>query len=129
MSRLLILAALLVALIVAAPAATAGEILLDTEGSRSGLSQRFETTGPWLLTWRVNSDFRQQAGLVVDLVDADSGLFKRRVLRRGAVGGGYKLFRDVGRFRFEISTSLAKYELKIEQLTEAEAAELEPVGG
>ncbi|MEM9173089.1 MAG: hypothetical protein AAGA84_10330 [Pseudomonadota bacterium] len=119
------------------PRAESGQELMQYTGERNATSRSFRARGPWLLTWRINSDYPEQAGVSVDLVDAKTGVFLKQVLRRGtlgwgrrdAVSGGYKLFRDEGEFRFEISATLARYELKVEQLTAAEADALVPAGG
>ncbi|MFK8051813.1 MAG: hypothetical protein AB8F65_02480 [Woeseiaceae bacterium] len=105
----------------ASSTALAGEIILDTKGNGNRQTQTFETDGPWLLSWRVNSDFRNQTGFELNLLNADTGFFDSRILRIRQTGNGLKLFQNTGRFKFEIVTNFADWYLTVEQLTEEEA--------
>ncbi len=117
-----------IALLALSATATAGEVIAEFSGDRNTRTATFETDGPWLLQWRVNSDFRMQSAFELNLIDAESGFFDSRVLRMRRSGNGLKLFRNEGRFRFEVSANFANWSLKIEQLTEEEAEAYKPTG-
>jgi hypothetical protein len=123
---MILLAALMLA---GATAADAGEVIAEFSGDRNQRTATFETDGPWLLQWRVNSDFRMQSAFELNLLNADTGLFDSRILRIRQSGNGLKLFRNTGRFKFEISANFANWYLTVEQLTEEEAEQYRPAGG
>ena len=51
-----------------------------------------------------------------------------RVLRTQRKGNGVKLFNEGGTYQLRIDTTLARYRIKIQQLTEEEAALYTPRG-
>ena len=106
----------------ASTAAGAGEVVATFSGSRNTTTATFEVDGPWLLEWRINSDYRMQSAFELNLIDGETGFFDSRILRTKRVGSGLKLFRQTGKFRFEISANFTDWHLKVEQLTEEEAA-------
>ncbi|MEN7343349.1 MAG: hypothetical protein AAAFM81_10420 [Pseudomonadota bacterium] len=114
---------LIVALLaLAISGANASEVILKTDGNGNGRTISFETEGPWLLAWRVNSNFRSQSGFELNLINADTGFFDSRILlMRGRGGNGLKLFENRGRFQFEVVSNFADWYLTVEQLTEEEA--------
>ena len=124
MTRILFLAALLIA----AAAANAGEVVARFSGSGNTTTAAFEVDGPWLLDWRINSDYRMQSAFELHLINAETGFFDSRILKTQRVGNGLKLFRETGRFRFEISANFTDWNLTVTQLTEEEAAEYLPKG-
>lgn len=123
------IAGALVALALAAAAggAAAGDVVATFSGSRNTTTASFEVDGPWLLEWRINSDYRMQSAFELNLIDGETGFFDSRILRTKRVGRGLKLFRETGKFRFEISANFTDWHLKVEQLTEEEAAAYRPV--
>lgn len=116
---------MLLMLSAAAPGA-AGEVIAEFSGNANKRTVAFETDGPWLLSWRVNSDFRMQSMFELNLINADSGFFDSRILRTSRPGNGLKLFRQEGRFLFEISANFTDWTLTVEQLTEEEAEQYKP---
>lgn len=125
MKNLSKLAAIAVLLAAAVPA-TAGEVIAEFSGNGNKRTVAFETEGPWLLAWRINSDFRMQQMFELNLINADTGFFDSRILRTRKPGNGLKLFRQEGRFQFEVSATFTDWYLTVEQLTEEEAAEYKP---
>lgn len=111
-----------------AQTAAAGEVIAEFSGSRNARTASFEVDGPWLLEWRINSDYRMQQAFELNLINAETGFFDSRILQTRRVGSGLKLFRNTGRFRFEVSANFTDWYLTVEQLTEEEAAQYRAAG-
>lgn len=116
----LLIVTVALALIAAAPA-QAGEVIASMQGTGNAKTRVFETEGPWLLQWRVNSDYRMTTGFELNLINADTGFFDSRVLKIRRAANGLKLFMQEGRYQFEIIANFADWDLRVEQLTEEEA--------
>jgi hypothetical protein len=114
---------LLLALAGAAGPLQSAELIREFSGSRSIDTSAFEVRAPWLIDWRVNSDFPSSMGISVALVDAETGVHKGRVLKTKYPGNGVRLVNESGRFRFKVDAAVTNWTLKVEQLT-AEEAEL-----
>ncbi|MEO0345101.1 MAG: hypothetical protein AAF229_02485 [Pseudomonadota bacterium] len=121
---LFVILTLLLALV--AGSASAGEVIAKFSGSRGKTTVAFETDGPWLLEWRINSEYVRQSSFELNLINADTGLFDSRILQTKRLGNGLKLFRQEGRWRFEVSGNFTDWYLTVEQLTEAEAEQYTP---
>ncbi len=106
--------------------AAAGEVIAEFNGSRNARTAIFEVDGPWLLEWRINSNYRMQQAFELNLINAETGFFDSRILQTKRTGSGLKLFRNEGRFRFEISANFTDWYLTVEQLTEEEAEKYRP---
>lgn len=104
-----------------APAASAEELVREFRGTEDTVTEAFEVEAPWLLEWRLDADYEQLSALHIWLVDADTGFTIGRVLRRESRGNGLKLFEEGGNYRLRISTSLARWMVRIKQLTPEEA--------
>jgi len=121
-----ITAAVLLA-IVALPVQSS-ELIREFRGSSSSTTADFIVESPWILDWRLDSDYERQISLDIVLVDAVTGQFiggvksgtRNNVTYRS---NGIRLFHMGGRYRLRVSSSLARWTIKIEQLT-AEEAEL-----
>ncbi len=116
------------ALSAAAGNAAAETLVREFSGSRSLDTAAFEVRAPWLIDWRVNSDFPQAMGIAVALVDAGTGVHMGRVLKTKAPGNGVRLINESGNFRFKVDAAVANWTLKVIQLTEEEAKLYTPVG-
>jgi hypothetical protein len=120
------IAALLIATI--ASSVDAGQLVREFKGSGNATTAEFSVESPWIIDWRVDSDYENQVALDMILIDAVSGRFvgavksgpKNRITGRS---NGVRLFHTRGRYKLRISSSLARWSVKIEQLT-AEEAEL-----
>jgi hypothetical protein len=106
--------------------AAAEQLVADFSGTADTTTREFTVEAPWLLDWRLDADFDQLTALHVWLVNADTGMAVGRVLRRENRGNGVKLFEEAGRYRLRVSTTLARWHLRIRQLTPEEAAEYKP---
>ena len=102
------------------------ELVRKFTGSGSGNTAEFEVTAPWLLDWRVNSDYPQMLGVEVSLVDAKLGTHEGYVLKTKHSGNGVRLFDEGGVFRFKIDATMANWILKVEQLSRTEAEQYTP---
>ena len=81
----------------------------------------FEVRAPWILDWRVNSDYQGSLAIEISLVDATTGFHTGLVLQTKRPGNGVRMFNRSGKFRFRISSTLVRWNLKVEQLSRDEA--------
>ena len=100
----------------------AEELLVEFQGRGNRTTAEFEADAPWILDWRINSDYEHQVSFDLDLVDARTGVLKGSVLRTKRLGNGVRMFNESGRFRFRINGSFINWHLKVKELTAAEAA-------
>jgi len=111
--------------VVATPA-TASDLVREFKGTGDSTTAAFSVQSPWILDWRLDSDYDYRIALDIVLIDAATGQFiggvksgtRNNVSYRS---NGVRLFHTSGRFKLRISSSLARWTLKIEQLTEEEA--------
>ena len=104
----------------AVAAAQGGELVREFSGDRSTQTVEFEVEGPWLIDWRVNSDFPSTMGISVTLVNA-SGAYEGLVVKTKAPGNGVRLVEEGGRYSFKVDATVSYWTLRVEQLTRAEA--------
>ena len=97
------------------------ELVRKFSGSGSGETAEFEVRAPWLLDWRVNSDYPQMLGIEVSLVDAKLGTHAGYVLKTKYAGNGVRLFDEGGRYLLKVDATMANWTLKIKQLSRSEA--------
>lgn len=119
MKRLLILGALLMAPL----QLMAVETVKEFHGNGNATTAVFTVEAPWLLDWRLNGDYEQLIALDVTLIEAHTGRHVGRVLHTKRKGHGLKLFDTAGQYQLRISSTLARWTLKIQQI-EAEEKEL-----
>ncbi len=113
---------LLIALsIFVATEAPAAERVAEFRGSGNTTTSIFRVESPWILDWRLDGDYDQLVALEITLVEARTGRHVGRVLHTKRKGNGVKLFRSSGLYQLRVSSSLARWTIKIEQLTDAEA--------
>lgn len=106
--------------------ASAGELVREFQGTGNTLTPAFTVESPWILDWRLDSDYEMKIALDIVLIDARTGKFiggvksgsRNNVTYRS---NGVRLFHTGGRYQLRISSSLARWRIKIEQLTEEEA--------
>ena len=107
-------------LLALAGAAQAGDLVRQFSGDRSPQTAEFEVEAPWLIDWRVNSDFPSSMGISVALLNA-SGAYEGIVLKTKAPGNGVRLMEQGGRYSLKVDATVTRWVLKVEQLTPAEA--------
>jgi hypothetical protein len=112
---------ILIFLVLTASSVSAGELVREFRGTSNTTTAKFTVESPWVLDWYVNGDYEQLLALDIQLVNADTGFTVGRVLHTKVQGDGVKLFYSAGTYRLRISSTLARWRLKVEQLTEEEA--------
>ena len=105
----------------AALPALASDVVEEFSGTNSMMTSVFTVESPWILDWRLNGDYDALIALDITLIEARTGRHLGRVLHTKYKGNGVKLFNEGGRFQLRVSASLARWNIKIEQLTEEEA--------
>jgi hypothetical protein len=113
-------------LAMATSAGTASELVREFKGSGDSTTAAFSVESPWILDWRLDSDYDYRVALDIVLIDAATGQFiggvksgtRNNVTYRS---NGVRMFHTGGRYKLRISSSLARWTLKVEQLTEEEA--------
>lgn len=106
--------------------ASAEELIVEFKGSGNRTTAEFNVRGPWILDWRINSDYTRMLAFDLDLVDARTGVLKGSILRTKRLGNGVRLFNQSGSYRFRINGSFIDWHLKVKQLTPAEAELYKP---
>jgi hypothetical protein len=114
--------------LLAAPLAGAEQIVKDFSGTKNTTTAQFTVEGPWLLDWRLDADYSQLVALDIALVEARGGRHVGRVLHTKRKGNGVKLFEEGGTFQLRISSTLARWRIKIIQITDEEAELYTPRG-
>jgi len=107
--------------------AVGAEVVAQYHGSGDAYTPEFDVKAPWLLTWRVSSDYPDSVGFELSLVDATTRMIEGRIKKfRGTTGNGFRLFTETGRYRFRVNSSFAKWYLRVEEISKEEAEELVP---
>lgn len=104
----------------------AGELIREFKGTGNSTTAEFTVEAPWIIDWRLDSDYDWHISLDMVLIDAVTGQFiggiksgsRNNVTDRS---NGIRLFRSGGRYKLRISSSLARWSIRVEQLTEEEA--------
>ena len=96
-------------------------LVREFSGSQSITTSEFEVKAPWILDWRINSNYRENMGLEISLVDAKTGFMIGRIFKTNYAGNGVKLFNDSGRYRLRISSSFTDWNFKVSQISPSEA--------
>ena len=108
-------------LLLAAPLVGAEQLVKEFQGTGNTTTAMFTVEAPWLLDWRLDADYEQLTALDITLVEAHGGRHVGRVLHTKRKGNGVRLFRQGGTYQLRVSGSLARWTIKIQQLTPEEA--------
>jgi hypothetical protein len=95
-------------------------VVVEFQGTTNTTTREFEVHGPWLLNWRITGNY-SLVGFELMLLDGKTRMHKGVILRTRRTGNGVKLFQESGSFRFRISSGLANYHLKVEEISEEDA--------
>ena len=106
--------------------AGAEQLIVEFKGSGNRTTAEFKVQGPWILDWRINSEYTSMLSFDLDLVDGRTGVLKGSVLRTKSLGNGVRLFNSSGSYRFRINGSFIDWHLKVRKLTPAEAEQYTP---
>ncbi len=104
----------------------ASELVRKFSGSRSTETAEFEVKAPWLVDWRVNSDFPNSMGIAVTLAYGGTGVHAGKVFKTKSPGNGLRLIEESGRFKFKVDAAITDWALKVIQLTPEEAELYKP---
>lgn len=100
----------------------------EFKGTGNSTTAIFRVESPWVLDWRLDGDYEQLMGLEITLVEAKTSRHVGRVLYTKRRGNGVKLFQEAGLYQLRISSTLARWTVKIDQLTREEAELYTPKG-
>lgn len=115
-------------LVLSSIGAQAADTIKEFRGSGDATTAVFTVESPWLLDWRLDGDFDQLVALDITLVEAPSGRHVGRVLHTKRRGNGLKLFNEAGKYQLRISSTLARWTIKIQQIQPEEADNYTPRG-
>ena len=97
------------------------QLVREFSGTNNSTTPAFTVEAPWILDWRLSGDYDQLVALEVTLVEAKTGRHIGQVLHTKRKGNGVRLFRQGGTYQLRVSGSLARWTLKIQQLTPEDA--------
>jgi hypothetical protein len=103
--------------------------IAEFKGTGDSTTAIFRVDSPWILDWRLDGDFDQLVGLEITLIEAKTSRHVGRVLYTKRRGNGVKLFNSAGLYQLRISSTLARWTVRIEQLTREEAELYTPKAG
>ena len=106
--------------------ASAEELVREFSGSRTMETAEFDVKAPWLIDWRVNSEFEESMGLTIVLLNAPAGTHAGTVMKTKYRGNGLRMIDQSGRFRLKVDAVLANWTIKVIQLTPEEAERYTP---
>ena len=115
---LAIIAVLLAALATPVDAKTR---VAEFKGSGNMTTAIFRVESPWAIDWRLDGDYEQMMGLEITLIEARTSRHIGRVVYTKHRSNGVKLFYEPGLYQLRISSTLARWSVKIEQLSREEA--------
>jgi hypothetical protein len=113
--------ALILALGTAGMTAQGQQVVAEFSGTSNTTTREFEVQAPWIMNWRVTGNYTGSVGFELMLLDGKTRVHKGVILRLRRTGNGVKLFNESGTFRFRISSGLANWHLKVEEISEEEA--------
>lgn len=102
----------------------AEELIVEFKGTGNRTTATFEAQGPWILDWRINSDYNKMISFDLDLLNGATGVLEGNILRLKALEygrNGVRMFNKSGKFRFRMNGSFVNWHFKVKQLTKAEA--------
>ena len=126
MNRFLFSFAVFAALYFFPPFVDAKELIKEFKGSESATTAEFEIEAPWIVDWRTSGDYPGQMAVQIDLISASSGEYLGKIITTKYVDNGVRLLNESGRFRFQVSSSLANWTIRVEKLTRQEAETYKP---
>ena len=112
---------LILLLILASSLVSAKQQVKEFSGTGNTTTATFTVQSPWLLDWRLDGDYDALIALDIALVDGRTGRHVGRVLHTKYKGNGVKLFNEAGTYQLRVSSTLARWRIRIEQLTDEEA--------
>ena len=99
----------------------AEELLREFSGTESTITSEFAVNGPWLLDWRVNSDYSRFMAVDIILLDGKTGFQVGKIKHKKEPDNGLRLFESGGRYKLRIDSSHTRWQVKIIEITRSEA--------
>jgi hypothetical protein len=107
--------------VIAGSAGSVG-VVREFSGSSSVTTADFEVNAPWILDWRTNGDFPAMLGFEVTLINAKNGANVGQVVKvTDRAADGVSLFEKSGRYRIRVDSTLARWHIKIEEISRQDA--------
>lgn len=101
--------------------AYAENTVVEFMGTGNKTTAEFVVDAPWILDWRINSDYNKMISFDLDLVDGTTGVLVGNIKSAKTLGNGVSLFNTSGKYRFRINGSFIRWHLKVKELTKEEA--------
>jgi len=114
------------ALLLQVATSNAAELVREFTGTGTTTTAEFEVDAPWILDWRVNSDYQNAMAVEISLIDGKTGFLVGRIVQTKRPGDGVRLFHEGGSYRVRVSTTLSRWTVRIEELTKEEVELYEP---
>ena len=106
--------------------ADAATRVAEFKGTGNTTTAVFRVEAPWILDWRLDGDYEQMMGLEITLVKARDSRHVGQVVRTKIRSNGVRLFNEGGSYQLKITSTLARWTVKIDQLTREEAELYKP---
>ena len=100
---------------------SAEELIREFSGDSSTITSEFEVSGPWLLDWRVNSDYSRFMAVDIILLDGKTGFQIGKIKHKKEPDNGVRLFETGGRYKLRIDASHTRWQVKVVEITKSEA--------
>ena len=98
----------------------------EFKGSGNTTTAIFRVESPWIIDWRLDGDFEQMMGLEITLIEARTSRHVGRVVKTKIRSNGVRMFHEGGLYQLRIHSTLARWTVKIDQLTREEAEQYKP---
>ncbi len=102
------------------------ETVVEFQGTGNRTTAVFTAEPPWILDWRINSDYNKMISFDLDLLDGTTGVLIGNIKSAKSLGNGVSLFQSGGKYRFRVNGSFIRWHLKVKELTDEEAALYSP---
>lgn len=126
MNRFLISFAVFAALYCFSPIVESKDLVREFKGSASTTTAEFEVRAPWIVDWRTTGDYPGSMAVEVNLYSSPGGKYQGKVMSTKWVNNGVKMFNKGGRYRFQVTSNILTWTLRVEQLNKLEAEAYKP---
>ena len=104
------------------------QLVREFRGNNNSTTPEFTVEAPWILDWRLDADYDQLVALDVTLIEAKTGRHIGQVLHTKRRGNGVRLFEESGHYRLRVTASLAKWQIKVQEISREDAKLYTPSG-
>ena len=121
MKKILLLSLCAAMMSAMAAASRAENVVREFSGTASAITAEFSVDGPWLLDWRVNSEYSRFMAVDIVLLDGKTGYQVGKIRHKKEPDNGLRLFETGGSYKLRIDSSHTRWYLKVIQITAEEA--------